>query len=128
VPCFFERSVCPIVRDWARGKPFPEILAQATIGEGDLVSLIRRTIDLSRQVLGASKDPSLRNKLRKCMVLLDRDEVRLDIEEIGPRPGVDIEESGPRPGVDIEVGGLAPGLDNLGPEDALDLLSEEEDR
>lgn len=117
VACFFERSVCPIVRDWARGKPFPEILAQATIGEGDLVSLIRRTIDLSRQVLGATGDPSLKNKLRKCMVQLDRDEVRLDIEESGPRPGVNIEDGGP-----------LPGLDSPGPEDALDLLPEEEDR
>lgn len=106
VTCVFERSVCPIVRDWARGKSLPEILAQATIGEGDLVTLIRRAIDLARQIIGATDDPSLKNKLRKCMALLDRDEVRLDIEDSDP---------------DVEPGVPGPEVDS-------DLLPEEEDR
>tara|TARA_Y100001978_G_scaffold167949_1_gene156234 strand:- start:9813 stop:12392 length:2580 start_codon:yes stop_codon:yes gene_type:complete len=57
-PLNLEKDLTGIVSDWAKGKKWRELIFNTSLDEGDVVRIIRRTIDLLSQIqycLGASK-------------------------------------------------------------------------
>lgn len=61
---------------WYNGKDFNHLLENSSLQEGDVVSVIRREIDLLRQMEKAAvSNPALLEKLRGIRRTLDRDQV-----------------------------------------------------
>ncbi|WP_172635897.1 DEAD/DEAH box helicase [Desulfitobacterium dichloroeliminans] len=70
----YDPRVSVIVYSWSQGLSFPEVQRLSNLDEGDIISVIRRTIDLLRQMRDAVKEPALLQRLKVCMDKLDRDE------------------------------------------------------
>jgi len=65
---------------WAKGEDLPTILNQCNLDEGDIVALLRREIDLLRQMRHALREvPHLTAKLSRCINLIDRDLVKVEL-------------------------------------------------
>jgi len=65
---------------WAKGEDLSTILNQCNLDEGDIVALLRREIDLLRQMRHALREvPHLSAKLTRCISLIDRDLVRVEL-------------------------------------------------
>lgn len=76
----YSPQVAPIGYLWATGASLPELLEITTIEEGDVVSLLRRTVDVLRQLRKAlGHEPFWGDKLRECMKLMERDMVKVDL-------------------------------------------------
>ena len=76
----YSGYVAPIGFRWARGDTLIEVLDHCNLDEGDVVSMLRREIDLFRQMRHAVRDvPRLFDKLSRCMALIDRDLVRVEL-------------------------------------------------
>ncbi|MGQ9557512.1 MAG: helicase-related protein [Desulfurispora sp.] len=61
---------------WCEGASFENLLAVTSLQEGDVFSLLRRTIDLLRQIeRAAGQDVVLRRQMESIRRALDRDEV-----------------------------------------------------
>lgn len=74
--CIWSPIPGPLVEAWHQGATFEELLSRSNFQEGDIFSLIRRTIDLSRQIeRAAGEDTSLRAQMEELRKKLDRDEV-----------------------------------------------------
>lgn len=74
----YSGYVAPIGYRWARGDSLKDVLDHCNLDEGDVVSMLRREIDLLRQMRHAVRDvPRLYDKLTRCMNLIDRDLVRV---------------------------------------------------
>lgn len=69
-----DPRVSAIVYTWSQGSTFEEVQRLSNLDEGDIISVIRRTIDLLRQMRDAVTDPALLQRLKQCMDKLDRDE------------------------------------------------------
>ena len=62
VPIYLEKELIGIIAEWAKGKKWKEIITNTSLDEGDVVRIIRRTIDVLSQIqycVGVS------NKLKK---------------------------------------------------------------
>ena len=62
VPIILDRELTGIISEWAKGKKWKEIIFNTSLDEGDVVRIVRRTIDILSQVqycIGVS------NKLKK---------------------------------------------------------------
>ncbi|WP_041917266.1 DEAD/DEAH box helicase [Desulfitobacterium dehalogenans] len=70
----YDPRVTVIVYSWSQGLSFAEVQRLSNLDEGDIISVIRRTIDLLRQMRDAVKEPALLQRLKLCMDKLDRDE------------------------------------------------------
>ncbi len=77
--CRFDSRVAPVVHAWSQGATLEALQKMCNLDEGDIISVLRRTIDLLRQMREATEDSSLRIKLRECMAKLDRDEAAIDL-------------------------------------------------
>ncbi|NPV52771.1 MAG: DEAD/DEAH box helicase [Firmicutes bacterium] len=81
----FDPSISHLAYAWSRGAGFGDLMQLARFGpvnmdEGDVVSALRRGIDLLRQVkLACTGDPDLLHKINRCMDKMDRDVVRVDL-------------------------------------------------
>ena len=61
-PIHFEKELTGIISEWAKGKKWRDIVFNTSLDEGDIVRIMRRTIDILSQIkycLGAS------NKLKR---------------------------------------------------------------
>lgn len=76
----FNRGVYAPAYDWARGRDFILILREYAIAEGDLVSALRRGMDLLRQIRRAAAQDPVRDKIERCLARLDRPPVRVELE------------------------------------------------
>ncbi|WP_066639979.1 helicase-related protein [Desulfolucanica intricata] len=66
----------PLAYAWHEGKSFGFLLELTEMQEGDVFSLLRREIDLLRQIEAALKeDPVMQQKIRGVRLALDRDEI-----------------------------------------------------
>ena len=66
----------PLAYCWHEGKSFGFLLELTEMQEGDIFSMLRREIDLLRQIESAlENDPALQTKIREVRLALDRDEV-----------------------------------------------------
>ncbi len=76
----YSPQVAPIGYRWATGASLPDLLEITTIEEGDVVSLLRRTVDVLRQLRKAlGREPFWGNKLAECMELMERDMVKVEL-------------------------------------------------
>ena len=62
IPIFLEKDLTGIASQWAQGRKWKEIIFNTSLDEGDVVRLMRRTIDLLSQIQYCS---GLSNKLKK---------------------------------------------------------------
>ena len=60
-PIYLEKDLTGIVSQWARGKKWKEIVFNTSLDEGDVVRILRRTIDVLSQIQYCG---SLSNKLK----------------------------------------------------------------
>jgi superfamily II RNA helicase len=73
VPIGFEPSLAGIVEHWAQGIPWETLEASTNLDAGDLVRLIRRTLDLLSQIPYVPHLPAeLRENARQAQKMLDR--------------------------------------------------------
>jgi ATP-dependent RNA helicase DOB1 len=77
--CRFDPRVAPIAHAWSQGASFETVQRMCNLDEGDIISVLRRTIDLLRQMREATEDSILRSRFKDCMVKLDRDEAAIDL-------------------------------------------------
>lgn len=76
----YSGYLAPIGYLWAKGEDLYTILNQCNLDEGDIVALLRREIDLLRQMRHALREvPHLTAKLSRCINLIDRDLVRVEL-------------------------------------------------
>ncbi len=74
----FNDHAAQLAYRWSRGEEFSRLLRGAYQDEGDIVYLLRRGIDLLRQVrFVCGEDELLRGKLHECIQRIDRDEVSI---------------------------------------------------
>lgn len=74
----FDPSIAPLIAAWSRGMTLADLMQHTSVQDGDLISAVRRTIDLLRQLKHAVRDdPGLVAKLNRCAKRIDRDEARV---------------------------------------------------
>lgn len=66
-----------LVMRWAQGASFAEVLELTTLPEGDIVRFFRRLIDVLSQILHASHDSLVRERVEFAIAAVDRDIVRV---------------------------------------------------
>ncbi|MBK1988256.1 RNA helicase [Sphaerospermopsis aphanizomenoides BCCUSP55] len=73
LPIWLEFELIAIVEQWALGMEWTELCANTTLDEGDVVRLLRRTLDLLSQIPHVPLVPnSLRQNAQRAMQLIDR--------------------------------------------------------
>jgi superfamily II RNA helicase len=71
------KRMCLTIRTWYQGAKFSELMEYSNLEEGDIIHIFRNTIDLARQVLHASDDPVLQERMEEIINMLDRDVVKV---------------------------------------------------
>jgi superfamily II RNA helicase len=71
------KRMCLTVRTWCQGAKFIELMEYSNLEEGNIIHLFRNTIDLARQVLHATDDPTLKARMEEIISMLDRDVVKV---------------------------------------------------
>jgi superfamily II RNA helicase len=69
------KRMCFFVRRWCEGAEFYELLEIANLAEGDIIHIFRNAIDLARQVMRATDDPSLKIRMEEIIEMIDHDVV-----------------------------------------------------
>jgi superfamily II RNA helicase len=72
------KRMVKVIGEFSRGADFTDILELSSLDEGDLIRLIRRVIDMIRQINHATEDYELRERLHSCMGRLYRDVVKFE--------------------------------------------------
>lgn len=73
LPVWLEYELVTLVEQWALGVEWLELCANTSLDEGDVVRLLRRTLDLLSQVPHVPHlSPSLKRNAYRAMQLLDR--------------------------------------------------------
>lgn len=73
LPVWLERDLVSLVEQWALGVPWPELYAHTSLDEGDIVRILRRTLDFLSQIPHVPHiSGSLRDNARRAMGLIDR--------------------------------------------------------
>jgi superfamily II RNA helicase len=73
LPIWLEVELIAVVEQWALGKEWIELCENTTLDEGDVVRLLRRTLDLLSQIPHIPDIPdSLRRNAQRAMQLIDR--------------------------------------------------------
>lgn len=74
--CIWSNLPGHLASAWYDGASFEELMARSSLQEGDIFSMLRRTIDLLRQIeRAAGEDAALRLQIEEIRRRLDRDEV-----------------------------------------------------
>ncbi|MFH1399980.1 MAG: DEAD/DEAH box helicase [Nanoarchaeota archaeon] len=69
------------VWDFVNDKPFVQVLQETNLLEGDVIRLFRQAIDVLQQVIRATTDPDLKEKLEGCITIVDREFVQVGIDK-----------------------------------------------
>lgn len=73
IPCWLETKLIGLVEQWASGVNWEELGRLSNLDEGDLVRLLRRTLDLLRQIPHTPGLPvPLTQTAREAQLLMDR--------------------------------------------------------
>ncbi|HEX3032631.1 MAG TPA: hypothetical protein VHS59_10380, partial [Bacillota bacterium] len=74
----FQPEVALLAYQWSAGEEFANLRQYCNLQDGDIVSVMRRTIDLLRQIRSAAgEDKAIFGKLSDCIRRLDRDVVEV---------------------------------------------------
>ncbi len=80
IPVQFSSTFCEISQAWAQGANWDDITANTRVDEGDIVRVLRRTLDLCRQIQRA---PGMKDELvvlaAQAEKLIARDEIKEDV-------------------------------------------------
>lgn len=71
-----------IVETWAQGGSFSMVLELTNYQEGDVVRLFRRIIDMIQQIMKATKDEQLRDRLSECRKIIDHGLVAVEMNQV----------------------------------------------
>ncbi len=74
----FVKRMCRVIGDYTNGVEFRELLELCSLDEGDLIRLIRRVIDMIRQIEKASSDYEFTERLYSCQDKIYRDVVKFE--------------------------------------------------
>jgi hypothetical protein len=103
VPVWWEPELTGLVAAWARGTPWRDLIANTSLDEGDVVRVMRRTVDLLAQIPYCEAiSERLRSNARKALKAINRFPV-CEIEDlvaVAPAPEASIEAAAP----DIDLG------------------------
>jgi superfamily II RNA helicase len=84
VPIWWEPELTALVHAWACGAPWVDVIAATSLDEGDVVRLLRRTVDLLAQIpYVEAVSEQLRNKARQALRAINRFPV-CEIEDLLP--------------------------------------------
>ncbi len=72
------KRMCRVIGDFSNGCDFKDLIDLSNLDEGDLIRLIRRIIDMLRQIKHASTDYELMDKIHFCHEKLYRDVVKFE--------------------------------------------------
>lgn len=76
--CTWSPLPGPLASAWYEGAPFEKLMAMTNLQEGDIFSIIRREIDLLRQIeRAAGEDTDLKRQMEHIRRVLDRDEIAI---------------------------------------------------
>lgn len=76
----YSPQVAPLGYAWANGEDFASLMELTTIEEGDVVSQLRRTVDVLRQLRKAlGKQPFWGERLTECLEIMERDVVKVEL-------------------------------------------------
>jgi len=76
--CTWSPLPGPLASAWFEGATFENLMAMSNLQEGDIFSIIRREIDLLRQIeRAAGEDVELRRQMEAIRTRLDRDEISI---------------------------------------------------
>ena len=96
MPVWWEPELTGLVHAWAQGAAWSEVIANTSIDEGDVVRVLRRTVDLLAQVPYAEAiSERLRTQSRRALRAINRFPV-CEIEDLLPPPPA--ATPGPEPG------------------------------
>jgi superfamily II RNA helicase len=73
------KRMLALVGTWSEGSNFEELLSLTMIGEGDIIRLFRRIIDMIGQIRNATMDYDLKDRLLRCQKKIDRGLVAIDL-------------------------------------------------
>jgi superfamily II RNA helicase len=103
VPVWWEPELTGLVAAWARGTPWRDLIANTSLDEGDVVRVMRRTVDLLAQIPYCEAiSERLRSNARKALKAINRFPV-CEIEDlvaVAPAPEASIEVAAP----DLDLG------------------------
>ena len=68
-----------LVGTWGEGSDFEVLLSLTMIGEGDIIRLFRRVIDMIGQIRNATRDYDLKERLLRCQKKIDRGLVAVEL-------------------------------------------------
>ena len=89
VPIWWEPELTALVHAWACGAPWGEVIAATSLDEGDVVRLLRRTVDLLAQIPYVEAiSEELRGKARQALKAINRFPV-CEIEDLLPSAPLD---------------------------------------
>ncbi len=76
------KRMMAIVETWAMGGSFNLVLELTNYQEGDVVRLFRRIIDMIQQIMHASSNDELRDRLGECRRIIDHGLVSVELNEL----------------------------------------------
>ncbi|MFM7266328.1 MAG: DEAD/DEAH box helicase, partial [Cyanobium sp.] len=86
MPVWWEPELTGLVHAWAQGAAWSEVIANTSLDEGDVVRVLRRTVDLLAQVPYAEAiSERLRSQSRRALRAINRFPV-CEIEDLLPPP------------------------------------------
>ncbi|MFO0040266.1 MAG: DEAD/DEAH box helicase [Synechococcaceae cyanobacterium] len=86
MPVWWEPELTGLVHAWAQGASWSEVIANTSLDEGDVVRVLRRTVDLLAQVPYAEAiSERLRTQSRRALQAINRFPV-CEIEDLLPPP------------------------------------------
>ncbi|MEM2138652.1 MAG: DEAD/DEAH box helicase [Candidatus Woesearchaeota archaeon] len=74
----FLKRMIKVIGEFSNGCEFSDLLEYSNLDEGDLIRLIRRVIDMLRQIKHATSDYELENKIYNCIEKLYRDVIKFE--------------------------------------------------
>jgi len=89
VPVWWEPELTGLVHAWAKGAPWGEVIAATSLDEGDVVRVLRRTVDLLAQIPYCEAiSEQLRTNARRALKAINRFPV-CEIEDLLAAPPLD---------------------------------------
>ena len=89
MPLWYEPELMGLVQAWAKGVSWSDLIANTSLDEGDVVRIMRRTVDLLAQIpYGEALSEQLRTNARAALKAINRFPVCEPIDLLAGGPGL----------------------------------------
>jgi len=96
-PLWWEPELTGLVHAWASGAGWSEVIANTSLDEGDVVRVLRRTVDLLDQIpYCEAVSQQLRDNTRRALKAINRFPV-CELEDLAPSPPAFASPAAPAP-------------------------------